>query len=202
VNDGSNKEVGKRITRREFVARLGRGASACALVGVSAALFARGDEQELVWQIDPFKCTQCGLCQTECVLDQSAVRCAHDFQMCGYCKFCFGFFRDDALELTEGAENQACPTGAITRKFIEDPYYEYTIDRDLCIACGKCVKGCNQFGNGSLYLQVQQDICLNCSECAISAACPANAFVRVPADRPYFVKHLGPDELARSYPMR
>jgi electron transport complex protein RnfB len=191
----------ERLTRREFVARVGRGASLFALVGVSGALVARGREHAMVWQIDPYTCTQCGQCQTECVLDQSAVRCTHDFSMCGYCKFCFGFFRDDATALTEGAENQMCPTGAIVRAFVEDPYYEYTIDQDLCIACGKCVKGCNQFGNGSLYLQVRQDICLNCSECAIAVNCPARAFVRVAADRPYFMKHEGPGQLSDTYPM-
>ena len=39
-----------------------------------------------------------------------------------------------------GAESQLCPTGAIQRKFIEDPYFQYTIDEELCIGCGKCVK--------------------------------------------------------------
>ena len=38
----------------------------------------------------------------------------------------------------EAAENQACPTGAITRRFVETPYYEYTIDEELCNGCGKC----------------------------------------------------------------
>jgi electron transport complex protein RnfB len=187
------------LTRRQFVTRVGRGVSACALLGVSGVLFTRGESRETVWQIDPFKCTQCGRCQTECVLDQSAVRCFHDFAMCGYCKFCFGFFRDDAAALNEGAENQACPTGAIARTFVEDPYYQYTIDEDLCIACGKCVKGCTQFGNGSLYLQVRHDICLNCSECAIAVACSADAFVRLPADQPYFIKHRGQDQFPAAY---
>ncbi|NLW51459.1 MAG: twin-arginine translocation signal domain-containing protein [Candidatus Brocadiaceae bacterium] len=184
------------VTRREFLGRLGCGASALALGGLTAALVTRAEPEGQVWQIDPFKCVQCEQCRTHCVLDQSAVRCVHDFSMCGYCEFCFGFFRHDALALTEAAENQSCPTAALVRRGVGDPYFEYTVERDLCIGCGRCVKGCNQFGNGALYLQVQQDLCLNCSECAIAAACPADAFVRLPAGQPYFVKHVGPDQLS------
>jgi len=51
------------------------------------------------------------------------------------------------------------PDGAIKRAYVEDPYFEYTIDERLCIGCGKCVKGCNAFGNGSLQLQVRHDRC-------------------------------------------
>jgi electron transport complex protein RnfB len=52
------------------------------------------------------------------------------------------------------------------------------------------VKGCQAFGNGSLYLQVRHDRCLNCNECSIAARCPADAFVRIPAGKPYIIKHL------------
>ena len=52
-----------------------------------------------------------------------------------------------------------------------------------CIGCGKCVKGCALM-NGSLYLQVMQDRCVNCNECAIAVACPSRAFCRVSAERP------------------
>jgi len=38
--------------------------------------------------------------------------------------------------------------------------------------------------NGSLYLQVMQDRCLNCNECAIAVACPTQAIGRVPAGGP------------------
>jgi electron transport complex protein RnfB len=105
--------------------------------------------------------------------------------MCGYCKLCFGYFQPGAGKLDEGAENQLCPTGAIDRTFVEDPYFQYEIKEDLCIGCGKCVKGCNSFGNGSLFLQVRHDICLNCNECAIARACPSDAFKRVPSNSPY-----------------
>jgi electron transport complex protein RnfB len=122
------------------------------------------------------------------VLDLSAVKCYHDFPMCGYCKLCFGFFQTEPSALDEGAENQMCPTGAVQRAFVEEPYYEYEIDEALCNGCGKCVAGCKRFGNGSLHLQVRHDRCLNCNECAIAKACPSNAFLRVPASQPYLIK--------------
>jgi electron transport complex protein RnfB len=197
----ADETIEGRLSRREFVTRVGRGISLGALLGVSGTLFARGSRRDLVWQIDPYKCSQCGRCQTECVLDHTAVRCFHDFPMCGYCKLCFGFFRADAPVLNEGAENQSCPTGAIVRTFVEDPYYQYTIDRELCIGCGKCVKGCNQFGNGSLALQVDHSVCLNCSECSIAVACSADAFVRLPADQPYFIKSRGSEQFPGAYQM-
>lgn len=143
-----------------------------------------------VWQIDPYKCVACENCATYCVLEDSAVKCVQVYPICGYCKICFGFFEPEPHDINEGAENQLCPTGAIERRFIEDPYYEYNIDESLCIGCGKCVKGCNTFGNGSFFLQVRHDRCLNCNECSIAAACPADAFVRVPANRPYLLKEV------------
>ncbi|OGV57960.1 MAG: hypothetical protein A2283_15430 [Lentisphaerae bacterium RIFOXYA12_FULL_48_11] len=141
-----------------------------------------------VWQLDPAKCIQCGRCATECVLQPSAVKCIHRFDMCGYCKLCFGYFQPGTSVLTSAAENQICPTGAIRRKYIEEPYYEYTIDLSLCIGCGKCVKTCGAFGNGSLKLQVCHDLCVNCNECSIARNCPAGAYSRVPADEAYLFK--------------
>jgi electron transport complex protein RnfB len=111
--------------------------------------------------------------------------------MCGYCDLCTGFFQPDAPDLNEGAENQLCPTGAIRRTFIEDPYFQYDIDEPLCVGCGKCVEGCAAFGNGSLFLQIRHDRCVNCNECAIAMACPAEAIRRVPASRPYLLKEVG-----------
>jgi len=116
--------------------------------------------------------------------------------MCGYCKLCFGYFEPGANELDSSSENQLCPTGAIGRSFVEEPYFEYEIDESLCIGCAKCVKGCNSFGNGSLFLQVKPDLCVNCNECAIAQVCPADAFRRVPAEQPYLMKDklLAPSE--------
>jgi Na+-translocating ferredoxin:NAD+ oxidoreductase subunit B len=175
----------KELTREEFLIRCGRAASLFALGGAAGILGARSSRGGMVWQIDTQKCTQCGQCATRCVLDQSAVRCFHAFPMCGYCELCTGFFDPQPNALNEGAENQQCPVNAIKRRFVEKPYFEYQIDEQLCIGCARCVKGCHQFGNGSLHLQVRHDICINCNECSIAKACPANAFVRVPASSPY-----------------
>ncbi|MBT3296594.1 MAG: ferredoxin [Verrucomicrobia bacterium] len=147
-----------------------------------------------VWQLDPAKCTQCGQCATDCVLAQSAVRCFHTHALCGHCKLCFGYFEPGARVLSSAAENQLCPTGAIQRRFVEDPYYTYTIEKDLCIGCAKCVHGCGMFGNGSLYLQVDHELCKNCNECSIARRCPANAFERVPVSEAYLLKGQGEEE--------
>lgn len=141
-----------------------------------------------VWQIDPNKCVQCGKCATSCVLEESAVKCVHSYAMCGYCDLCTGYLDPTAKEINTGAENELCPTGAIRRTYVQDPYYEYAVDEQLCIGCGKCVKGCTAFGNGSLYLQVRHDRCVNCNECSIANACPTDAFVRVDENNPYLLK--------------
>ena len=62
------------------------------------------------------------------------------------------------------------------------------VQEELCVGCGKCVLGCAHFGNGSLFLQVRHDLCLNCNECAIARNCPSDAFRRVPASDPYLMK--------------
>jgi electron transport complex protein RnfB len=51
------------------------------------------------------------------------------------------------------------------------------------------VKGCGQFGNGSLYLQIKRDLCVNCNECAIARDCPSNAIERIPLSRAYVMKY-------------
>ena len=177
-----------RPTRREFVRSGFRGACLLTLGGGLGFLAGRGRARDLVWQLDPYKCVSCGQCATHCVLEISAVKCVHTFAMCGYCQLCTGYFEPQPNALNTGAENQLCPTGAIKRRFVEDPYYEYTIDETRCVGCGKCVKGCNAFGNGSLFLQVRHDRCLNCNECSIGRACPSGAFRRVPAETPYLLK--------------
>ncbi|MBN8219239.1 MAG: ferredoxin, partial [Spirochaetes bacterium] len=159
---------------------------AVAAAGAGAALHSAS--QKTVWQIDPAKCTQCGKCATECVLRLSAVKCVHRYAMCGYCQLCFGFFKPEAPALNSAAENQVCPTDAIKRTFVEEPYFEYVIDEPKCIGCGKCVKGCTAFGNGSLFLQIRHDRCVGCNACAIARICPADAIHRIPADKPYLIK--------------
>lgn len=177
------------LARREFLRRgLAGAAGLCAAAAAAGAMRGAGSQSATVWQIDPSLCVQCGQCMTHCVLAPSAVKCVHTYAMCGYCKLCFGFFQPGAAALNTAAENQMCPTGAIRRKFIEAPYYEYTIDEKLCTGCGKCVKGCNTFGNGSLHLQILRDLCVNCNECAIARACPADAITRIPVEQAYRMK--------------
>jgi electron transport complex protein RnfB len=189
-------EPKEKLSRREMLRRAACGAGIVGVVGATGALAAaRSRRPETVWQIDPEKCIQCGNCATYCVLEPSAVKCVHAFVMCGYCELCFGYFQpgyDPPRSMEKaGGEAQLCPTAAITRRWIEGPLFEYTIDEELCIGCGKCVEGCTLHGNGSLFLQVRHDRCLNCNECAIAAACPSDAFVRVPADDPYILKGEG-----------
>jgi electron transport complex protein RnfB len=178
---------GANPSRRDFL-RMGFQTAAAATVAGFAFLTPADGGEGMVWQLDPEICVQCEKCAENCVLTPSAVKCFHAFDMCGYCKLCFGFFPPEAVRLDEAAENQICPTGAIQRRFVEDPYYEYGIDPDLCIGCSKCVKGCNSFGNGSLFLQVRHDLCLNCNDCSIARSCPSGAFSRVPAESPYILK--------------
>ena len=177
-----------KISRRSFFKDGVWGVFVASVAGVAAVLTGKSKKMEMVWQLDPEKCVQCGNCATFCVLEESAVKCVHAFAMCGYCDLCTGFLVPAPTTLGTGAENELCPTGAIKRTFVEDPYFEYTIDESLCIGCGKCVKGCNAFGNGSLYLQVSHDLCLNCNECSIAIACPSLAYKRVPLEEPYILK--------------
>jgi electron transport complex protein RnfB len=175
-------------SRREVLAegiRLGGLVAASGSLGALAVSSASGDT---VWQIDPAKCIACGRCATECVVTPSAVKCVHAFSMCGYCKLCFGLYRDKRTGNTITVENNRCPTDAIKRSFIEDPYFEMVIDEDLCIGCAKCVKGCTQFGNASMFLQIRHDRCVNCNQCSIANSCPSGAVHRVSADNPYQFK--------------
>lgn len=179
-------------SRRGFLKRIARSFALSGL-GVGLVSLVRRPKVGMVWQLDPDKCMQCGRCATECVLAPSAVKCVHAYGICGYCRLCGGYHQPNARQLHTAAENQICPTGAIVRTFVEDLYYEYRIDEDLCIGCGKCVAGCGSFGNGSLFLQVRHNLCVNCNECSIALRCPANAYSRVPLSRPYMPKQKDTD---------
>ena len=182
------KESKNQVNRRDVMRISLNTIAGLTIVGVSGMLIKNSFSEEKVWQLDPNICIQCEKCSTNCVLSLSAVKCVHSYSMCGYCDLCSGYLEPGAKSRDTGAENQLCPTGAIKRTFIEDPYFEYIIDEKLCIGCGKCVKGCGSFGNGSLYLQVRHDRCLNCNECSIARSCPSRAYRRVPAGTPYIYR--------------
>ncbi len=177
------------MARRRFLRLLGQTAAGGTILAVSGLLARKVMGKEMaLWQIDPAKCTQCGRCETHCVLSVSAVKCIHANKVCGYCDLCGGYYRSNVKDLNTAAENLRCPTGAIQRQFVEDPYFEYTINEDLCNGCGKCVKGCGSFGNGSLYLQIKRELCSNCNECKIATVCASNAITRVPYTQAYKLK--------------
>ena len=189
-NKQENNKTRGPLARRDFLRVVGSVVAGGSVLATTIALARRAGAAEgsYYWQIDPAKCTQCGRCETDCVLNVSAVKCFHANRMCGYCDLCGGYYRSNVKELNTAAENLMCPTGAIQRRFVEDPYFEYTIDESLCNGCGKCVKGCGSFGNGSLYLQIKRDLCMDCNECQIATVCPGDAIVRVPVDKPYNLK--------------
>ncbi|MCF8224324.1 MAG: ferredoxin [Bacteroidales bacterium] len=178
----------RSYNRREFINKGARLTLGLSLAGVGTVAAVNSGSEKYVWQVDPLKCTQCGRCATDCVLSPSAVKCVHAYDLCGYCDLCGGYFKPGVTELETGAEKQLCPAAAIERKFIEEPYFEYIINEDLCIGCAKCVKGCSSFGNGSLHLQIRHNICVNCNECSIARVCPSDAIKRVPASEPYIIK--------------
>ena len=194
-------EANQPPDRRSFLAGGLRAAGAALLGGAAAFLGLRnGRAQDFVWQIDPDLCVACDKCATHCVLDISAVKAIQFYPMCGMCDVCTGFFDVSYIQLDTGAENQLCPTGAIVRQRVADqagvPRFEYPIDEPKCIGCAKCVKGCAMM-NGSLYLQVKHDLCLNCNECSIAVACPTQAFRRVPASQPYLLKSAAREMLGQ-----
>jgi Na+-translocating ferredoxin:NAD+ oxidoreductase subunit B len=184
----------KKVNRREFIGSTMRISVGLAIGSLGGVLLSRTLGDDLVWQLDPGLCVQCGRCATDCVLSPSAVKCTHVYSMCGYCDLCGGYFRPETKNLTTAAENQLCPTAAIERRFIEEPFFEYHINEDLCIGCGKCVKGCGAFGNGSMQLQIRHNLCVNCNQCSIATNCPSDAFKRVPASSPYIFKGFAKDD--------
>lgn len=178
----------KYQSRRDFVRTAGKLIVAVPVLALPVFLVKKGSAAGYVWQIDPSKCTQCGQCKTNCVQTPSASKCAHAFKMCGYCDLCGAYLRQGVKTISTAAENQLCPTGAIKRRFIEEPYFEYTIDEKLCDGCAKCVKGCADFGNGSMYMQIRHNLCVNCNDCSIARTCPSNAVIRVAAYDQYLRK--------------
>jgi len=176
--------------RRKFLHLCGRILAAGVILALIGFSIPRTQfvEKDFFWQIDPELCIACGLCETDCVLTPSAVKAVHAKKVCGFCDLCGGYYRSNVRDLNTAAENLMCPTGAIQRRFVEEPYFEYNVIEELCIGCGKCVKGCNAFGNGALFLQIKQELCKNCNECQLAKICPAKAIKRVPVSKVYHLK--------------
>jgi len=184
-----SEKIPENIDRREILKKALWGVSVAGLGGITGFVLPRTIKSKTAWQIDPFKCVSCSRCETECVLMHSAVRCVHIPAMCGHRETCPAFFDIDPLGPDTASRTQLCPQRAIRRSPVSDPYYSYTIDTGRCSGCAKCVERCGEFGNGSLFLQIHHNLCINCNECKIAAACPATAIKKVPADEPYIFKN-------------
>ena len=96
------------FSRRSALTSAVRGAGILVAGGALASLAAQRDNQ-FVWQIDPYKCIQCGKCATECVLSPSAVKCLNVFPICGYCRRCTGYFVAWTDSLNEGRRKPTLP---------------------------------------------------------------------------------------------
>src|SRR5690606_29091118 len=130
TNKMSDNTTPKSMERRRFIRSGMQMALALSLGGVAGVSFLKAGSSNLVWQIDPFKCVQCGRCADECIMSPSAVKCVHAYALCGYCDLCGGYLKPDSNARSTAAENQLCPTAAIERKFIEEPYFEYHINEE------------------------------------------------------------------------
>ena len=80
----------KSIDRRQFIQKGMRVTLGVAVGAAGLLSLKKASAQKYVWQIDPFTCTQCGRCATECVKTPSAVKCVHAYDLCGYCDLCGG----------------------------------------------------------------------------------------------------------------
>jgi electron transport complex protein RnfB len=202
--------MSEHMTRRGALAKAARGAAALALGGAAFHLV-RKAEGQIVWNVDPARCVNsklgetnvevCGLCTTECVVSQSAVRAVNEFSKCGRCNICPAYFNVTSAVNEKGLPSEKlCPRDAIERKPIgevdpDDPannFYEYVIDEIKCDGCGKCVLACKEpLGLGSIQLRVRHNLCVDCNHCAISTACPKDAIVHVPIERAFDHVELG-----------
>lgn len=164
------------MDRREFCRHIGRGALLTALLGGGGLLLRRAVRGG-IYQIDPEKCRSgdCGLCKVNCVRKPSAVKAVNDFEACGYCVYCYGYFPDNP---EKDPKARVCPTGALKRKKVGEFEYEYVVNEAECVGCGLCVLRCREHGHASLSLQVRGRLCRECNHCEISARCPNQAIAR------------------------
>ena len=83
--EDNNKQInGSPLKRRDFFKKMGTvlAGGSIAAVGIAGGSKVKGDEASVFWQIDPNVCTQCGRCETDCVMPVSAVRCVHAVKVC------------------------------------------------------------------------------------------------------------------------
>lgn len=130
------------------------------------------------WEIINADCSGCGGCAVECVVPGSAAKATMNFALCDSLDACPAFFKSVKGDFSTGIENQTCPTGALVRKDASNGKYIYSIDKKLCIGCGRCTKACQRKGEGALTLNLDPEICLDCNECSIAVTCPKGAVVR------------------------
>jgi Na+-translocating ferredoxin:NAD+ oxidoreductase subunit B len=186
------------MTRRDLVGNIARGTVLLTLAGGAGFLVKKAHGQ-VVWQVDAARCLNsrlgevgdgCRLCTSECVVALSAVRAVNEYSKCGRCAICPAYFDVTSAVDEHGLPSQKlCPRDAITRNSIgkvdpDDPannFYEYVIDEVKCDGCGRCANQCKEpTGLGAITLRIRYDLCVNCNKCAISRACPQEAFVQVP----------------------
>jgi len=180
-------------TRRNFLRLVGRGLGATALGAVAGRVLLGGRaDAEFIqpphgygWQIDPDICTFCGLCETACVRQPSAVKAVNDQKKCANCVVCYGHIYDRNLpsERIDRDGRRVCPYDAVRRTRLTgglDGAYLYTIGCDHCTGCAKCALECNRHGTKSMFLIIRPDLCLGCNDCSIARVCEPGAVERVP----------------------
>ena len=128
------------------------------------------------WGINNEDCVGCGGCATTCVLPKSAVIAVMNDEICAHRADCPAFFKGGKIR--EDREYDNCPTGALIRTDNGDGTFNYSIDEDKCIGCGKCTKLCQRKGEGALTLVIDGDKCVDCDLCQISVQCPTDAVNR------------------------
>ena len=186
-------------TRRKMLGHAARGAALLGLGGTAGVLSLKA-HKSYAWVIEVHKCINsklgalgveiCERCATDCVITLSAVRAVNRFSACGRCYVCPAYYKITSAVGPDGLPSEkVCPRDAIERKAIgwidpEDPannFYEYVIDEKKCNGCGRCVMECKEpAGLSSITLEVRHNVCLDCNRCSIAAACPEEAFDRLP----------------------
>jgi electron transport complex protein RnfB len=176
-----DSDVPRTISRRKILFTAAKALGPVLLGGSSLVSLLHCAARGHAWRIDPSQCIACGKCGTTCVLGTSAVRCVPvsvsnpQDTNCGAC------YQPRARQRSDDAENRICPTNALRRIELGSGGCAYSVDRKLCNGCGACVRQDRKSGDGSLVLEVQQDLCMHCNECAIARQCPKNAWIRMPA---------------------